>query len=191
MNRPAAQMRNQPATEEEATQATIDAGDAIANVPHVITLADGRKVDVYRCKVMHISRVLRLVHDFFTELKIEKTGDLPKVDLTNPTLILQLFANYTVQVFEVATLLTSLDEEEMQNLEMDDAILIVREVWLLNQNFFLLKILPLTAGLLPPAPDPEDDGSLSPKTESTKTSSTKSSSSSETGSRRKRSKTSR
>lgn len=190
MSRPAAQMR-QPASEEEAAEATIEAGDAIANAPHVVELADGRKVDVYRCKVMHISRVLRLVHDFFTELKVESTGDLPKIDLTNPTLILQLFANYTVQVFEVATLLTSLSEDEMQNLEMDDAILIVREVWLLNQNFFLLKILPLTAGLLPPAPDPEDDGSLSPETKSTKVSSTTSSSSSGKGSRKRRSRTSR
>lgn len=191
MSRPAAQMRSQPATEGEAAEATIEAGDAIANAPHVIELADGRKVDVYRCKVMHISRVLRLVHDFFSELKVEKTGDLPKIDLMNPTLLLQLFANYTVQVFEVATLLTSLNEEEMQNLEMDDAILIVREVWLLNQNFFLLKIMPLTAGMFPPAPDPEDDDSLSPETKSTKALSTTSSSSSGRGSRKKRSKTSR
>jgi len=188
MSRPAAQMRNQPASDSEATQATIEAGDVIANEPVLIQLADGRDVEIRRCKVLQISRVLRLVSDFFNELKVTKLGDLPAIDLQNPALILQLFANYADQVFEVAAMLTSLDKKEMEELEMDDAILIVREVWLLNQNFFLLKILPLVQGLLTVSDTPAagDDDSLSPKTGSTKISSTKSSSSSGTGSRKRK-----
>ena len=193
MSRPATQMRrNEPASEQDTTDATIEAGDAVANVPVIVELGDGREVEIHRCKVLQISRVLRLVSDFFNDLKVTKVGDLPQIDLQNPSIILQLFANYADQVFEVTSLLTSLDEKEMRELDMDDAILVVREVWLLNQNFFLEKILPLVQQLIPVvATAPVDDGSLSPKTESTKTSSTKSSSSSGTASRRKRSKTSR
>jgi len=192
MSRPAAEMR-QPASKEDVTEATIEAGDKIANEPRIVQVSGGRDVEIHRCKVLQISRVLRLVSDFFAELKVERVGDLPKVDLQNPAIILQLFANYADQVFEVAAMLTSLNEEEMQELEMDDAILVVREVWLLNQNFFLLKILPMVQTLMPPAVDPAavDQDSLSPKTESSETSSTTSSSSSGTGSRRKRQKTSR
>lgn len=192
MSRPAAQMQsNEPATEEEATEATIAAGDVIANEPVVVQLGDGRDVEIRRCKVLQISRVLRLVSDFFNDLKVTKVGDLPQIDLQNPSIILQLFANYADQVFEVTALLTSLSEEEMKELDMDDAILVVREVWLLNQNFFLHKILPLVQGLIPMATlDPVDDDSLSPETKSTEASSTKSSSSSETGSRRRKRKTS-
>jgi len=194
MSRPAAQMqRNEPATEQEATDATIAAGDVIANTPVTVELSDGRKVEIRRCKVLQISRVLRLVSDFFSELKVKKIGDLPQIDLQDPSVILQLFANYADQVFEVTALLTSLNEEEMQELEMDDAILVVREVWLLNQNFFLQKILPLVNDLMPVAPpqDLEDDGSLSPKNGSTETSSTTSSSSSGKGLRKRKRKTSR
>lgn len=192
MSRPATQMqRNEPATEQEATEATIEAGDAIANEPVIVQLGDGRDVEIRRCKVLQISRVLRLVSDFFNDLKVTKIGDLPQIDLQNPAIILQLFANYADQVFEVTALLTSLEEDEMKELEMDDAILVVREVWLLNQNFFLQKILPMVQGLLPVVTlDPVDDDSLSPETKSTKASSTKSSSSSGTASRRKRQKTS-
>jgi hypothetical protein len=193
MSRPATQMQSrEPASEQETTDATIAAGDAIANVPMTVELGDGREVEIRRCKVLQISRVLRLVSDFFNDLKVTKVGDLPQIDLQNPSIILQLFANYADQVFEVTSLLTSLDEKEMRDLDMDDAILVVREVWLLNQNFFLEKILPLVQQLIPVvATAPVDDDSLSPKTESSKTSSTKSSSSSGTASRRKRSKTSR
>lgn len=198
MSRPAEQMRGsapQPATPEEATQATIDAGDTIADAPHDITLADGvTKVEIRRCKVLQLSGVLRLVRDFFTDLKVEKVGDVPKIDLQNPTVLLKLFTDYADQVFAVSSSLTSLSEDEMINLDMDDAILVVREVWVLNQNFFLQKILPMVGDLLLPAegtPDPEDSASLSPETASTKTSSTTSSSSSGTGSRRKRQRTSR
>ncbi len=192
MSRPAAQMqRNEPATEDEATEATIEAGDAIANEPVIVELGDGREVEIRRCKVLQISRVLRLVRDFFKDLKVEKIGDIPQVDLQNPTMLLGLLVDYADQVFEVTSMLTSLDEKDMQELEMDDAILVVREVWLLNQNFFLQKILPLVSKMLPvPTKDQEDDDSLSPETESTKTSSTKSSSSSGTGSRRRKRKTS-
>lgn len=183
--------RNEPATEDEATEATIEAGDAIANEPVIVELGDGREVEIRRCKVLQISRVLRLVRDFFKDLKVEKIGDIPQVDLQNPTMLLGLLVDYADQVFEVTSMLTSLDEKDMQELEMDDAILVVREVWLLNQNFFLQKILPLVSKMLPvPTKDQEDDDSLSPETESTKTSSTKSSSSSGTGSRRRKRKTS-
>jgi len=193
MSRPAEQMqRNEPATEEQATEATIEAGDAIANEPVMVQLSDGRDVEIRRCKVLQISRVLRLLSDFFNEMKVKRVGDLPKVDLQNPTVLLNLLANYADQVFEVSAMLTSLEEKDVQQLEMDDAILVVREVWLLNQNFFLKKILPMVQTLLPAVPqDPEDDGSLSPESASTPNSSTKSSSSSGTGSRKKRPKTSR
>lgn len=191
MSRPAAQMQQQPASEEDATEATIAAGDVIADVPRVVQLTDGREVEIRRCKVLQISRVLRLVSDFFAELKVEKVGDLPKVDLQNPAIILNLLANYTDQVFEVGAMLTSLDDKEMQDLDMDDAILVVREVWLLNQSFFLQRILPLVQGLLPVTPPAvEDDDSLSPKKKSTGDSSTTSSSSSGKGSRKRRRQTS-
>ncbi len=192
MSRPAAQMRNQPASKEEVTEATIAAGDKIANEPRFVEIGDGREVEIRRCKVMQISRVLRLVSDFFGELEIKRVGDIPQIDLQNPSILLKLFAGYAEQVFEVASNLTSLTKEEMQELEMDDAILIVREVWLLNQSFFLQKILPLVQGLIPVGEIQavEDDGSLSPKKKSTKTSSTTSSSSSGTGSRKRKRKNS-
>lgn len=192
MNRPAEQMRrNEPASDEEATEATIAAGDTIANQPMIVELSDGREVEIRRCKVLQISRVLRLVSDFFSDMKVKRVGDLPNIDLQNPAILLNLLANYADQVFEVSAMLTSLEEDEVKELEMDDAILVVREVWLLNQNFFLEKILPMVQKLLPPVPlDPEDDGSSSPKNGSSPNSSTKSSSSSGTASRRKRQKTS-
>ena len=183
--------RNEPATDQEATDATIAAGDTIANQPVIVELGDGREVEIRRCKVLQISRVLRLVSDFFTDMKVKRVGDLPSIDLQNPAILLNLLANYADQVFEVSAMLTSLEEDEIKELEMDDAILVVREVWLLNQNFFLEKILPMVQKLLPPVPqDQEDDGSSSPKSESLPNSSTKSSSSSGTASRRKRQKTS-
>ena len=186
MSRPAEQLRaRQPATQEEANEATIEAGDTIANEPVVVKIKSGRDVSINRVKVMQISRVLRLVSDFFNELKVEKMGDLPSLDLKNPALILNLIAKYTDQVFEVVVMLTDLTEEEVKEMEMDDAILIAREVWLLNQNFFLAKILPLVKVLLP-VMDPEDEDSLSPESESTETSSTTSSSSSGKGSRKRK-----
>lgn len=186
MSRPAEQLRNrQPATPEEANEATIEAGDTIADEPVVVKIKSGRTVAINRVKVLQISRVLRLVSDFFKELKVEKVGDLPLLDLQNPAVILNLVANYTDQTFEVVVMLTDLTQEEVNELEMDDALLIAKEVWLLNQNFFLAKILPLVSGLLPRA-DPEVGDSPSPESESTKTSSTTSSSSSDKGSRRRK-----
>lgn len=124
-----------------------EVAEALAPPPSpTVTLSDGRTVTVEKCKVINIGIVVDLLRTAFDILDIKG----PNVDgygledkLMNPSFILQLISECSEKVTKVGASLCSLDSVEFNNLDMDDAMLILKKEWDINSDFFLRKILPM------------------------------------------------
>ena len=107
-----------------------------------IKLSDGTEVTIYRCKARYIGKVLGFIHKVFKELGVKSADGIPAVDLNNPTEMLKLFADSVDDVLPLAALMSSLSDEDVLDLELDDMVGVVLAVIEVNRDFFLKQILP-------------------------------------------------
>lgn len=126
-----------------------EAAEAIAEEGNpVITLHNGDKVTIYKCKTKQVGAVLRLVTFVFNEMGVTKIGEIPTIDLENPVVLLQLIAKSTDNVFELATTLCSIKSvEAFEDLDFDDSLAIIVEEFKLNKDFFLKRVLPMISSV--------------------------------------------
>lgn len=109
-----------------------------------ITLSDGREIQIYKCKTKQVGMVLKLVASLFEQMGIKVLGEIPKLDLENPTILLQLIANSTFSLFSVAVELCSIESlEKFEELDVDDSLAIMLKEFEVNKSFFLTRVLPM------------------------------------------------
>lgn len=114
----------------------------------VVTISNGQKVTVNKCKLRHFSTVVQLLKEFMASMGVT---DIDKAeeqvsDLNDIGTVMDFISNSTNSVFVALELLTSLDGEEVQELDLDDALVLATLVWERNKDFFLNKVLPMVKG---------------------------------------------
>jgi len=126
--------------------------EIVANPPITVKYHDGRgtiqTAEVYKCKLKQLAPVLRLVSEVLKSLGFTDITDTNAQDdliarTNDPGFILQLIANSADDVMKVASTLCSLSEDELGDLDLDDATVILLKVWEVNESFFLQKVLPM------------------------------------------------
>jgi len=122
---------------------TAKEADVLNEKLPVIELSTGQKVTIYKCKVKQIGVVLRFLVFLMKAIGMKNMSDTPSLDLSNPTELMILMANSSDEIYPVAVSLCSMNMEEFEDLEIDDAMEIMNAEWALNQSFFLQKVMPM------------------------------------------------
>ena len=117
-----------------------------------ITLQDDSEVMVYRCRVKHIGAVVRLIRSILSSLGITdftnvKMADLEK-KISDAEFILNLISNSVEDFSEAIASLTSIDKNKFDELELDDAMIVIQKVLEVNYDFFINSVLPKVNALL-------------------------------------------
>jgi hypothetical protein len=116
-----------------------------------VTLPDGGplEVDIYKCKARQLGSVMRFMAHALTEMKIENMKDAEDMvtQLNSPGRILALLGGVVDEAMEVAATMTSIDIETMHELDVDEALGVVMGVWIVNQAFFLQRVMPMISNL--------------------------------------------
>lgn len=131
--------------------------DALYGEAYVV-LGGGRRVDVSKLKVRYIQRALTLVSSIFrklNELSLGAKPDDPQLSFellaaiadrsapVNVSAILQLIADNWEEAFELIRLHTSLDKKDTDDLDIDDAVILIAAVVKRNASFFERTVVPL------------------------------------------------
>lgn len=139
-----------------AEDTAVDTAEAIARHKGIaiVTLEDGTLVECCNAKVGQIGLVLRFLKEVIKKLNIIST----KEDFLaarfqalrdDPVGIIELFEASDQYIWKVISSLTSLDsEEDVKDLDIDDAMKISKVLWELNKDFFLKKVLPIALGTI-------------------------------------------
>ena len=150
----------QALTPEQAAEKRDEAEDRAIEVAEVIarhggkattTLEDGTVVEIKNARVGQIGTVLKFLKIMVKKLEIISTKEQYlkarfEAITEDPLQMIELFEVAEDHVWEVLAALTSLTEEEVKDLELDDAIKVAKIAWELNKDFFFKKVLPLALG---------------------------------------------
>ena len=116
--------------------------EVVKELPETVELSDGKTVTIYKCKVQHLGTVLKFLTFILEEMEIDGQIGIEGLNLKSPSVLLQMFSKAAPQMIEVVSVLCSLDQEEVQDLELDDAVEVAVAIWNLNQLFFSRQVLP-------------------------------------------------
>lgn len=119
-------------------------------------LRDGRTVTVHKCKAKNLGTVLEFVTWVMGKLNITKLGEAPKIDLEDMKFMMELLMDSSDRVFHTASVLTSLDESEFFDLDLDEAVNLCIRVVALNKEFFVQSVLPLVQFALQQSPETDE-----------------------------------
>ena len=114
-----------------------------------ITLRDGTVVTVYKCRAKDVGTVMELMAFVMEEFHITKLGDLPDINLEEPSTLMQLIAKSSDRLYLVAGDLCSLSYQQVCDLELDEAIKLLMSIVTLNMDFFSRQVMPMVAVLMP------------------------------------------
>jgi len=139
-----------------------EANDALAKVSGVldpeapavirVTLPDGEElpVQIFKCKARQIGYVMKFLASAFKAMGASTFTDASEMaaGMQNPVTLLTMIADVLDDAIATACLLTDIDEETFKDLELDDAVAIILAVWMINQSFFLTRVLPMITGIM-------------------------------------------
>lgn len=144
-----------------AAKQVLEANDALANVselldpdePHTITVVvEGEEVvvKIMKCKARQIGLVMRFLAQAFRVLGIDNFEEAESIGerLRDPQTALTILCDITDEAIATAAVMTDLDPEKFNDLELDDALALVLAVWTVNQAFFSTRVLPMISGIM-------------------------------------------
>ena len=114
-----------------------------------VTLSEDKKVEVRLCKVKDIAVFLTFTSKLFDELGVE--GGINSqaaleaavhAKLQNPSAILKLISEQGPEVWTIVSKFTSMSIEDINELDLDDAITVIQKVVEINYDFFTKRVLP-------------------------------------------------
>jgi hypothetical protein len=141
---------NEEASMEELAKISDVLDPDAANVVNIIGPdGDPLEVEIYKCKARQLGNVMRFLSHALSELNIENMKDAEDMmdKLNHPGRILSLLGNVVDEAMDVAATMSSIDAETMRELDVDDALGVVMGVWLVNQAFFLQRVMPMIQNL--------------------------------------------
>ncbi|MCK5307027.1 MAG: hypothetical protein KAJ73_00310 [Zetaproteobacteria bacterium] len=127
-------------------KSAIEAASTVGvQIPTSITLDDGREVAIHKCKVKHLGTVLLLVSDVINALGINdfQKAEAGAAKIEDPSFIMTLITEHIEQFARAVAMLTSLTDEEFEDLELDDAMVVVMAAYRVNESFLSSKVLPI------------------------------------------------
>lgn len=122
--------------------------DVLEDIPDSLLLDSDVEVKIYKCKVRQLTKVSTFLKVVLQELGIDniESQDL-KIDLNDPNTYLVLFDNCRNATLELIVSLCSLNREELEDLELDMMIDLVKKIFEVNKSFFLNRVMPLLSEL--------------------------------------------
>lgn len=123
------------------------------NTSVVITLSDGKEATCKVAKAGQVSIVLRLLKDIAKVMEVESTRpdylELKAKQISeDPLMQLEVLTRCEQHIWPTMAALCDLNERELKELDLDDAMSVAKVLWELNQDFFLKKVLPLALGTI-------------------------------------------
>lgn len=122
--------------------------EVLEDLPDSLLMDNDVEVEIYKCKVRQLTKVSTFLKVVLQELGINniESQDL-KIDLNDPNTYLVLFDNCRNATLELIVSLCSLDREELEDLELDMMIDLVKKIFEVNKSFFLNRVMPLLSEL--------------------------------------------
>ncbi len=131
--------------ENGVVQTANDAAEVLYGTPDAVTLSDGSKVVVKKVTLRTLPGLVSYLQTVLNSLLVtdEQGFMVGTVDMKNPTTILNLIANHLQPTYAVVLSLTSLTEDRLLDMPLDDVLTTVQRLWELNADFFTQRIAPL------------------------------------------------
>lgn len=157
----------------ESQNAMMSAADELFEGSHdAVTLADGRQVAIKAAKVKHLRQITGFVQTFIQEFQPEELVSLlSRVSARQQTLIAEGSSPYTLNTSELVKdvageaslflrivstgidafaklvpLFSEISSEEFEELDLDDAAVLIFGVFGRNYHFFIQRVLPVIQG---------------------------------------------
>ena len=137
--------KKKAAPEQTATEEIVEAASAMSETGNpIVTLKGGTKVEIYKCRTRHVGYVMEFISFAMKEMNVESFGNMPTdIDFNDPQMLLPLIAKSSGRVINLCAELCDLDVDEVNELEIDDTIVLVKMQFMLNKDFFLKNVMPL------------------------------------------------
>lgn len=100
-----------------------------------------KEVAIKKVTLRTMKRVTALIAKVFEDLKLT-ADNLPSVNITDPSLVLKLISKYYDEVIEIVLDHSSIERDELLDIDPDESALVVQAVIALNKDFFTKKVLP-------------------------------------------------
>jgi hypothetical protein len=122
--------------------------EILEELPDILLLDNDVTVEIYKCKVRQLTKVSTFLRVVLKELGINniESQDL-KIDLNDPNTYLILFDNCRDATLDLIVSLCSLDRDQLENLDLDMMIDLVKKIFEVNKSFFLNRVMPLLSEL--------------------------------------------
>lgn len=131
-------------------------GAVVGSDSRAIELGSGRKVEVSLCKVRHIGRVAKIIGAMVAVLSasgvsFEKGEAQRSVEraFQEPEFLFKLLAELADDTYALMALLSSLELEEVMDLNLEDAVILLGAILQDNYSFFVTKVAPVVGRMLP------------------------------------------
>lgn len=132
-------------------------GEAITELTRkeTVTLSDGVVVDVRMCKVKDIPVFLNFMGNLFEDLGVtggldalSNAEEIVKAKIQDGVFFLKLISKRSEEVWAIIARFTTMDVAQIQELDVDDAVLLTQRVVEVNYRFFTTRVLPMLRGAL-------------------------------------------
>ena len=122
--------------------------EILEELPDSILLDNDVNVNIYKCKVRQLVKVSAFLKVLLKQLGIDNVESQElKINLNDPNTYLVLFDNCRDATLDLITSLCSLNREELDDLELDMMIDLVKKIFEVNKSFFLNRVMPLLSEL--------------------------------------------
>lgn len=131
--------------ENGTVQTANDAAAVLYGPADAVKLSDGSTVIVKKVTLRTLPGLVTYLQTVLDSLLVlDDEGRMAgMIDVKNPTMVLHLIAEHLQPTYEVVLSLTSLTEDRLLDMPMDDVLTTVQRLWEVNVDFFTQRIAPL------------------------------------------------
>jgi hypothetical protein len=133
--------------ETGTVQTSLDAAKVLYGSADTVTTSDGGEVAVKKVTLRTLPSLVEYLQTVIDSLVVTDTvtGESRMIDMHSPQAVLHLISKHLKPTYGVVLSLTSLKEDQLLDMPMDDVLLVVQRLWEVNATFFTQKIVPLLA----------------------------------------------
>lgn len=143
-------------SESNASAAQSNLPAVVGADSRVIEISGDRKVTVTLCKVRHIGKVAKIIGAMVAVLStagvsFEKGEAQRTVEraFQEPEFLFKLLSELADETYGLMAILSSLSLEEVMDLNLEDAVILLSAILQDNYRFFVEKVAPMVSRMLP------------------------------------------
>jgi len=144
----------QSAVAAKSAEVLAEVSDVLDDeVPSVIVVTiedEEREVNIYKCKARQIGHVMKFLASAFKSMGANTFDDASEMaaNMQNPSILLTMLGDLMDEAIITSCMLTDIDSETFKDLALDDALAVMLGVCMVNQSFFLARVLPMITGVM-------------------------------------------